>query len=130
MGMAVKLSNELVEEARKEAKAADRSMAAQIEHWAKLGRSVEGALRQGEVREIKRTEPPTTGEILAVLERVAHTTDRSDLARELMAGRTVYQSDPAGSGLVERIEADGTRTFGTFEGRQFVAAETYADARR
>ena len=45
MGMPVKLSDELVKVARKEAAAGDRSITAQIEHWAKLGRSVETALR-------------------------------------------------------------------------------------
>jgi hypothetical protein len=126
MGMAVKLSNELVEEARKEAKAADRSMAAQIEHWAKLGRSVEGALRQGEVRELKHGEAPTAAEILAVLRKVAYTTDRSDLVRELSASGPVYQRDPAGSGLIERLDPDGHRSLGRFEQRRWVEIETAA----
>jgi hypothetical protein len=45
MGMPVKLSDELVAAARKEAATADRSITGQIEHWAKIGRSVETVLR-------------------------------------------------------------------------------------
>ena len=41
MGMPVKLSDELVESAREEAANTDRSITGQIEHWAKIGRSVE-----------------------------------------------------------------------------------------
>ena len=48
----------------------------------------------------------------AALERVVAEKDRSALARRLKRGRVVYQSDPAGSGLMERIEPDGTRTLG------------------
>lgn len=45
MGMPVKLSDELVESAREEAASTDRSITGQIEHWAKIGRSVETVLR-------------------------------------------------------------------------------------
>lgn len=40
MGMPVKLSDELVASARTEAASTDRSITGQIEHWAKIGRSV------------------------------------------------------------------------------------------
>lgn len=39
-------------------------------------------------------------------------------------GRVVYQSDPAGSGLTERIEPDGTRTLGRLMNRRFVPARS------
>lgn len=39
MGMPVKLSDDPVRAARAEAKATDRSITAQIGHWAKLGRA-------------------------------------------------------------------------------------------
>src|SRR5712692_6331138 len=53
MGMPVKLSDALVKLARTEADAADRSITAQIEHWAKLGRSVETALRHEDALALK-----------------------------------------------------------------------------
>src|ERR1700758_1794216 len=56
MGMPVKLSDELVNVARKEAAAADRSITAQIEHWAKLGQSVEAALRHEDALAVKASE--------------------------------------------------------------------------
>ena len=129
MGMPVKISDELVRQAREEAKAADRSITAQIEHWAKLGRSVERALRHDDAIALKQTDgdiekafpaPVTRESILALLRGIAAETDRSDLARELMAGRTVYQIDPAGSDAIEQIAADGTRTLGHFEDGRFV----------
>ena len=129
MGMPVKLSDALVRIARTEARAADRSITAQIEHWATLGRSVEAALRHEDALALKesggdlqRVFPgPSRRQILLLLQRVAAGTDRADLARELSRGRVVYQSDPNGSGAIERIDPDGTRTLGRMQGRQFVA---------
>jgi len=53
VGMPVKLSDALVKLARTEAEASDRSITAQIEHWAKLGRSVETALGHEDVLALK-----------------------------------------------------------------------------
>jgi len=121
--MPVKLSDELVQQARDEARAADRSITAQIEHWAKLGRYVENALRHEDVLALKRAQAndasATREEIEHIVRRVAEGASK-ELARTLTAGRVVYQSDPKGSGAIERIEANGRRTLGRFESRRFV----------
>jgi hypothetical protein len=136
MGMPVKLSDELVESAREEAAITDRSITGQIEHWAKIGRSVETVLRHQEVQTLKRSPlkarltSGTRDAIKAVLERVVAAGDRRSLARSLKTGRTVYQSDPAGSGLTERIEPDGSRTLGRFANRRFVPARPTRSDRR
>jgi hypothetical protein len=131
MGMPVKLSDELVNMARKEAEGAERSITAQIEHWAKLGRSVETALRHEDALALKGAKgnlrsafvnASTRQAVFAVLQKFAATTDRSELARTLKQGRVVYQSDPTGSGRIMRIGPDGKRTAGRFERRRFVAA--------
>jgi hypothetical protein len=130
MGMPVKLSDELVELAREEAEAAERSITAQIEHWAQLGRSVESALRHDDVLALKRTRgdlnaafPRATSRraIQALLRSIAEDTSRKALGQKIARGRVVYQADPKGSGLIERIEPDGVRTLGRLENRRFVA---------
>jgi len=136
MGMPVKLSDELVESAREEAANTDRSITGQIEHWAKIGRSVETVLRHQEVQTLKRSPLNarlTSGArhaIQSVLARVVAESDRRSLARSLQTGRTVYQSDPAGSGLTERIEPDGSRTLGRLINRRFVPARPARVGRR
>ena len=123
MGMPVKLSDELVQQARDEARAADRSITAQIEHWAKLGRYVENALRHEDVLALKRAAaddvPVTSAAIGDILRQVSKGAPK-ELARRLTSGRAVYQSDPGGSGAIERIEPDGRRTLGRFENRRFI----------
>jgi ParD-like antitoxin of type II bacterial toxin-antitoxin system len=135
MGMPVKLSDDLVEQAREEAKAADRSITSQIEHWARLGRSVESLLRHEEVVALKQTDrnaevplpAPTSRAILAALRRVASERP-SELADTLMQGRTVYQD--AGAGRIERIERDGSRSIGRIVNRRFVPDEPGRATRR
>lgn len=53
----VKLNRSLVEDARREAEAFSRSIAAQIEHWVRLGRAVEthGALSHDQTRTVLTT---------------------------------------------------------------------------
>lgn len=126
MGMPVKLSDELVVSAREEAASADRSITGQIEHWAKIGRSVETVLRHQDVQALKRSPAdatltgPARRAVKAVLERLVAERNRGTLASRLRAGRVVYQSDPAGSALTERVSPGGTRTLGRFAHRHFV----------
>jgi len=128
MGMPVKLSDELVESAREEAANTDRSITSQIEHWVKIGRSVEKVLRHQDIKALKRAPTDLTlsasmrRAIEAALVRAAGETEQRALAKRLKAGRTVYQNDPAGSGMLERIDANGTRSLGRFVNRQFVPA--------
>lgn len=136
MGMPVKLSDELVESAREEAANTDRSITGQIEHWAKIGRSVETVLKHQELQTLKRSplSAPLTSRarraIRAALARIVAGSERQSLARSLQMGRTVYQSDPAGSGLTERIEPDGSRTLGRLIDRRFVPARPTRVGRR
>jgi hypothetical protein len=134
--MPVKLSDELVKAAREEAANTDRSITGQIEHWAKIGRSVETVLRHPEVQTLKqsplsaRLSDGARQAIRAALARVVAESDRGSLARSLQTGRTVYQSDPAGSGLIERVEPDGSRTLGRLVNRRFVPARPARVGRR
>jgi ParD-like antitoxin of type II bacterial toxin-antitoxin system len=133
MGMAVKLSDDLVKEARQEAEVTDRSLTSQIEHWARLGRKVERVLQHEEILNLKRAgetplTPPTRRAVMSALRRVASEGSRPELAATLREGRTVYQD--AGDGRVERIERDGTRTVGRFVNRRFTADEPKPATRR
>jgi len=130
MGTPVKLSGTLVEAARGEAAAADRSLTAQIEHWATIGRAVEKLVPQAALASLKRLggggaatpamiRREAVGRLLGDL---ARSDDRGLARRHLKAlGGPRYGTDPKHPGLLVRIEADGTRTLGRLEGREFVA---------
>lgn len=131
MGMPVKLSDELVLAARMEAEATERTITSQIEHWAKLGRAAEAALSYGEVVKLKlagfNAEAPVAktktnrSDMRKRLESMTQTRVRSGVLDALRAaGRPVYEATPDHPGYVTRIDAEGQRTVGRFEGRQFV----------
>lgn len=133
MGMPVKLSDDLVKDARQEAEATDRSLTSQIEHWARLGRKVERVLQHADVLNLKRagdapSSQPTRRAILTLLRQIASGVPRTELTATLRQNRAVYQD--AGESRIERIERDGTRTIGRFVNRRFVADEPKRAARR
>ncbi len=133
MSMPVKLSTALVDTARGEAAAADRSLTAQIEHWATIGRAVEKLVGHADILSLKRlgggaaTTPAALrrAAIEKTLRRLEETTDRTEVHDHLRAlGGPRYGSDRKYPGMIVRTDPDGTKTPGHFEGRTFVPAAT------
>ena len=132
MGLPVKLSDELVEVARLEAKAADRSLTAQIEHWATLGRAAESMLSFGNSKTLKASaksgSPPSSETELdavgAVLRDLFADENRA-VAKSAINGHgtPLYETDLAFPSLVVQVAPDGTRRAGQFIHRVFVANE-------
>ncbi len=132
MGMPVKLSDNLVSAARVEAKTTDRSITAQIEHWATLGRAVEAALMHNDLLDLKQhegnlkqafTNPTKREQILAILDQIAASTDRSNLKERIQSsGKPIYSIDPQFPGMLVKIDPDGTRTPGHIKNRRFIPA--------
>lgn len=140
MPQPVKLSDPIIEQARAAAAGADRSMAAQIEHWARLGRAVEAVLTAPHAAALKRGEgPPVAADeseraaLLRALRLAVVSAGHVDLGRVLRAAeRDRYGTDPALPDCIVRHEPDGTRTPGHIVQRRFVplTAATSAVTRR
>ena len=124
----VKISDRLLERAKAEAKGAHRSVTAQIEHWATLGRAVEAMVTYRDVLALKRageTLPlPSfvrSEEVHDLLASLVDDADREKAkARIRVAGVPVYAADPDHPGTIVEIRADGKRTAGLLKERQFV----------
>jgi hypothetical protein len=118
MGQPVKLSDELVLDARRAGEAGERSIAGQIEYWAKIGRAVELHLRLPDVLRLKRQ-----GEALplsTLLSSVETSEGRMRLASHLeRLPFPHFEPAPGQRGLIVKIDEDGTRTVGRFVNRQF-----------
>ncbi len=116
MGRPVKLSENLVLDARVVGETSERSIAGQIEFWARLGRAVESVLRTETVLKLK-----SRGEAVplsACLGSVDTTSGRERLKAHL-ASRPYPHFEPAADGLIVKVDEDGTRTAGRFVNRQF-----------
>ena len=130
MAQPVKLSDDLIQAARTTAQDASRSLAGQIEHWASIGRAVEGLLTSSDVHSLKRSnagggnsaaDMDQRNEIVNALTaalRPEMASATSERIGQLNAVR--YGTDPAFPGLMIRVDADGTKTPGRFVGRTFV----------
>jgi len=122
MGQPVKISDELILDARLIAEMAERSISGQIEYWAQLGRAVEPILRGAQAIALRRSGAAVP--LSAQLESVDSLPGRQRVAHYLASQPYPhYEVAPDGQALLIRIEANGTRTLGRFVNREFVATQ-------
>lgn len=125
MSQPVKLSNELVIEARVAGEVLQRSIARQVEFWARLGQAVEPFLQGRQVQALSQNAP--TSSLSACLDSVDSPEGRRRVADYLRSQPYPhYEPAPDGRGLLVRIEADGRRTVGRFVKREFRPAKVKA----
>lgn len=130
MGTPLKVSDNLFAMAKQEAQATQRSITAQIEHWARIGRAVEVIVAHQELIGLKQAGELLTPlspsvarprEVHDLLARIANSADREATKSGLRAtGKPVYATDPNYPGMIVQVLPDGTRTPGRLEGRRFV----------
>lgn len=118
----VKLSDALVLDARLVGEVVERSIAGQVEFWARLGRSVEQLLEGPQVLALCRNGAARPlSECLASVD--------SPEGHRRVAGYVQsqpfphYEPHPVRPGMLVRIDADGRRTAGRFVNRQFRPAK-------
>ncbi len=122
MGQPVKLSDELVSDARNVAELSQRSIAGQIEFWAAIGKSLEPLLRGDRAMALRQsgaTRP--LNELVADVDTDAgRQRVRDYLNRQPYPHFRVVEGRP---GLLCRTAADGTETIGRFVNREFQPVE-------
>ena len=128
MSQPVKLSDALVLDARIVGEAQERSIAGQVEFWAKLGRSVEVLLDGRQVLALCRTVAATP---LSDAIRAIEKPRGRKLLRNYLDTLPYphYESHRTRKGLLVRKEEDGTETLGRFVNRKFVAEGRIAPQR-
>ena len=122
MSQPVKLSDELVLDARVTAEIAERSIAGQIEFWAGLGRAIEPLLRGDQALALRRAG---AAKPLSECLQSVDTNEGRQRVAEYLKNRPFphYEPAPNSPGMLVRIEEDGTRTVGRFVNRRFEATE-------
>jgi hypothetical protein len=117
MSQPVKLSDALVLDARLTAAAAERSIAGQIEFWAKLGRAVEPLLQGVQAMALSRAG--ANRPVSECLDSVDTVAGRKRVAEHLASLPYPHYEPSDTPGLLVRIEADGKRSTGRFVNRRF-----------
>jgi len=114
----VKLSDSLVLEARLTGEAVKRSIAGQIEFWARLGRAIEPLLQGIQSLALSRAGAATS--LADAVASVDSAEGRGRLVAHLQAQPYPHYEAVAGApGLLQRTEANGKRTIGRFVRREF-----------
>lgn len=124
MSQPVKLSDQLVLDARLTGEMAERSIAGQIEFWAKLGRAVEPLL-QG-IQALALCRAGAAKPLSACLSAVDSPEGRRRVADHLRSQPYPHYEAADRPGLLIRITSDGKRTLGRFVNRRFQSVEATA----
>lgn len=118
MSQPVKLSDGLVLDARLAGEVMQRSIAGQVEFWARLGRSVESLLEGRRVFDLSRQR--SAKPLSECLESVDTPEGREKVNAFLKSQPFPhYEPHPSASGLLVRIDDRGRRTIGRFINRKF-----------
>lgn len=120
MSQPVKLSDALVLDARMASEAQQRSIAGQVEFWARLGRGLELLLDGKKVLELSRASASTS---LSGLLDVVDTPKGREMFKAYLESEPFphYEAHATRPDLLIRVDEDATRTTGRFVNRVFVA---------
>jgi len=129
MSQPVKLSDSLVLDARLAGEVMERSIAGQVEFWARIGRSVDQLLEGQQVTALSRNAG------VRPLSEMLTTVDSPEGRRRVAAYLETlpfphFGAHPGRPGLLEKIDEDGTRTVGRFVNRAFIAVPPSAKSAR
>jgi hypothetical protein len=118
MSQPVKVSDALLLDARLMGETTQRSIAGQIEFWARLGRAIETLLRGDQM--LALCKAGKVKPLSACLQSVDSAEGHKRLAEHLKSlPYPHFEPAPGSAGLLVRIEANGKRTTGRFVNRKF-----------
>jgi ParD-like antitoxin of type II bacterial toxin-antitoxin system len=126
MSQPVKLSDALVLDARLAAEEQERSIAGQVEFWAKLGQSIDLLLKAPQALALRRA-----GGAESLTERLASVDSpagRERVEAYLQTRPFPHYGEQGQPGLLIRTDEDGTQTVGRFVNRVFVPVEVHGKA--
>ena len=121
MSQPVKLSDELVLDARLTGEIVERSISGQIEFWANLGRAIEPLLEG--IHSLALQKSAKARSVSASLKSVDSPEGRRRVNRYLQSQPFPHYEPHSKPGLLVRIEANGKRKVGRFIDRRFVAVD-------
>ncbi len=127
MSQPVKLSDALVLDARMASEVVERSIAGQVEFWARLGRAIEPLLQGEQALSLCRN---AAARPLSQCLESADTSEGRQRVTEFLRSQPFphYEPHPDKPGLLVRIDEDGKRTVGRFVKRQFQPVKIRAKA--
>jgi hypothetical protein len=131
MSIPLRLSDQLVHQAEAEARVFKRTAPKQIEYWAELGRLVAHRVNQDEILALMEglaqirveglaSRPVDPDEVVAAVEEQR---TGGALSAAVTRAAVVYESSRSRPGMLDRIDADGTRETGHFRDGRFMPAE-------
>lgn len=129
MPTAIKIGDELAEDARDAAKNADRSLTGQVEHWARIGRGIEEWLPASAIALLKKCggnpddleDEMEKRRLFDILQKVRENSDFTSWRKMILDNNSpAYEKDPNDQEKVVQVWPNGQKIPGRFVNRQFV----------
>lgn len=112
----VSLPAAFAEALRADAEGNERSMAAQIEHWSRIGKALETVAPGNSIQRVKTAKEPS--DILSALAAFVAAPSADALRSQFVSSGVVnYGTDPAHPGVVFQYNPDGTVVRGSFDAK-------------
>ena len=123
--MPVKLSGALIQSARSSADLDDRSVASQVEHWARLGQKMERILPLDLIQQVKNANSLSISDgerVYAAITAFFSNPKKAELvsASIFQNGHPAYEGDPLDHDGIVQVWPNGDRVRGSIVNRQFV----------
>ena len=121
----VKLSGALIQLARSNADLDDRSVASQVEHWARLGQKMERILPLDLIQQVKNADSLSISDgerVYAAITAFFSNPKKAELvsAAIFQNGHPAYEGDPLDHDGIVQVWPNGDRVRGSMVNRQFV----------
>lgn len=119
MSETIELTDGFAAEARIAAAAMDRTIASQVEFWARLGMSLDRIMNDGQFS--RKPEPGQAARLSHILETIDKPEGRARLKAYLESRpKPHFLAHPELAGVMVKIDVDDSRVAGRFMNRQFI----------
>ena len=117
VGKSVRIATELMNEAETAAQIHQRSLSAQVEHWARIGAAIDGSLNTYDIAKIKTAK--SDEQIYSVLASIITGRGAQSTLRDInSSGGLIFEEHPTQPGVIVRID-NGRRQAGRFRDGTF-----------
>ncbi|MFZ4405428.1 MAG: TA system antitoxin ParD family protein [Pseudobdellovibrionaceae bacterium] len=129
MSIPIRVSDELLEDAKQQIKMSYRSLTKQIEFWAQIGKEAEvnmtpadvAALVSGEVeiKVVRKKSEPVDFD--GVFDEIESDRKAGTIKSKVLKDKVWYEESPKNPGMFFRMTTEGEQTLGKFSDGKFIA---------
>lgn len=128
MSTAIRLDDQLIQAAEAEGAVHKRTPPKQIEYWAEIGKAVSRCVPSGDllalmqgIAQVNISLPESVSVVPgSIFEQLENDRQQGTLSQKIKKTAYCYETSQTRPGLLDRVEADGSRQTGHFRNGEFI----------